>query len=186
MPIDFNLPPDVEEVRQRVRVFMDEKVRPVEEKLRQEDADRGAYIQAIIGLRGKAREAEIWNPHLPPEWGGMGLGPVGMAFVSAEAGRTTIGPFVINAQAPDEGNMHTLLHWGTPEQKEKYLRPLAEGLCRSCFAMTEPEVAGSDPTLPDDGCEGRRRVGLERPQVVRDGRPRCQVRRRHRLHRSRR
>ncbi len=77
----------------------------------------------------------------------MGLGPVGMAFVSAEAGRTTIGPFVINAQAPDEGNMHTLLHWGTPEQKEKYLRPLAEGQCRSCFAMTEPEVAGSDPTL---------------------------------------
>ena len=77
----------------------------------------------------------------------MGLGPVGMAFVSAEAGRTGIGPFAINAQAPDEGNMHTLLHWGTPEQKEKYLRPLAEGLCRSCFAMTEPEVAGSDPTL---------------------------------------
>ena len=77
----------------------------------------------------------------------MGLGPVAMAFVSAEAGRTGIGPFVINAQAPDEGNMHTLLHWATDEQKEKYLRPLAEGRSRSCFAMTEPEVAGSDPTL---------------------------------------
>jgi acyl-CoA dehydrogenase len=59
----------------------------------------------------------------------------------------SIGPFVLNAQAPDEGNQHTLLHWATPEQKEKYLRPLCEGTARSCFAMTEPEVAGSDPTL---------------------------------------
>ncbi len=115
MPIDFNLSPEVEEVRQRVRNFMDAEVRPVEEKLRQDEADRNAYVQAIVGLRKKAREAGLWNPHLPPEWSGMGLGPVGMAFVSAEAGRTTIGPFVINAQAPDEGNMHTLLHWGTPD-----------------------------------------------------------------------
>jgi acyl-CoA dehydrogenase len=147
MPIDFNLAPDVEEVRQRVRKFMESEVRPAENKLREEKADRNAYVQAIVQLRLKARAEGLWNPHLPPEWGGMGLGPVAMAFMSAEAGRTTIGPFVINAQAPDEGNMHTLLHWGTPEQKEKYLRPLADGLCRSCFAMTEPEVAGSDPTL---------------------------------------
>ena len=147
MPIDFNLAPDVEEVRQRVRKFMESEVRPAEDKLREEKADRNAYVQAIVQIRQKARAEGLWNPHLPPEWGGMGLGPVAMAFMSAEAGRTTIGPFVINAQAPDEGNMHTLLHWGTPEQKEKYLRPLAEGLCRSCFSMTEPEVAGSDPTL---------------------------------------
>jgi len=147
MPIDFNLPTEVEEVRQRVRSFMNAEVRPVEEKLREEEADRNAYVHAIVGLRQKAREVGLWNPHLPPEWSGMGLGPVAMAFVSAEAGRTGIGPFVINAQAPDEGNMHTLLHWGSDEQKEKYLRPLAEGLCRSCFSMTEPEVAGSDPTL---------------------------------------
>jgi acyl-CoA dehydrogenase len=147
MPIDFNLAPEVEEVRQRVRKFMESDVRPAEDKLREEKADRNAYVQAIVQLRQKARADGLWNPHLPAEWGGMGLGPVAMAFMSAEAGRTTIGPFVINAQAPDEGNMHTLLHWGTPEQKEKYLRPLADGLCRSCFAMTEPEVAGSDPTL---------------------------------------
>ncbi|HEU4760249.1 MAG TPA: acyl-CoA dehydrogenase family protein [Dehalococcoidia bacterium] len=147
MPIDFNLAPDVEDVRQRVRRFMDEEVRPAEQKLRQNEADRNAYVQAIVQLRQKARSQGLWNPHLPAEWSGMGLGPVAMAFVSAEAGRTMIGPFVINAQAPDEGNMHTLLHYGTPEQKEKYLRPLADGMCRSFFAMTEPEVAGSDPTL---------------------------------------
>jgi acyl-CoA dehydrogenase len=84
---------------------------------------------------------------MPPEWGGMGLGPTAMAAVSAEAARTRIGPFILNCQAPDEGNMHTLLHWATDEQKERYLRPLCEGTARSCFAMTEPEVAGSDPTL---------------------------------------
>lgn len=147
MPIDFNLPPDVEEVRLKVRKFMEEEVRPRERDLLREEADRGAYVRAIMEMRQKARAQGLWNPHLPPEWGGMGLGPTAMAFVSAEAGRTMLGPFVINAQAPDEGNMHTLLHWGTPEQKEKYLRPLAEGACRSFFAMTEPEVAGSDPTL---------------------------------------
>jgi acyl-CoA dehydrogenase len=67
--------------------------------------------------------------------------------VSAEAGKTRMGPFMLNAQAPDEGNMHTLLHWGTPDQHARYLQPLCDGYARSCFAMTEPEVAGSDPTL---------------------------------------
>ena len=147
MPIDFQLPPDVEEIRQRVRTFMDTHVRPMEEELGDGEADRGAWISAIIELRGKARAEGLWNPHLPAEWSGMGLGPVAMAFVSAEAGRTGIGAFCINAQAPDEGNMHTLYHWGTDEQKEKYLRPLSEGMARSFFSMTEPEVAGSDPTL---------------------------------------
>jgi len=147
MPIDFVLPPEVEEVRQKVRDFMEAEVRPAEEKLQESQADRNTYVKKIVELRQKARSQGLWNPHLPPEWSGMGLGPVAMAFVSAEAGRTMIGPFAINAQAPDEGNMHTLLHWGTPEQKEKYLRPLAEGAARSCFSMTEPEVAGSDPTL---------------------------------------
>ena len=84
---------------------------------------------------------------MPTEWGGMGLGHLEMAAVSAEAAKTRMGPFMLNAQAPDEGNMHTLLHWATDAQKEKYLRPLCEGHARSCFAMTEPEVAGSDPTL---------------------------------------
>src|SRR3954452_9781658 len=77
----------------------------------------------------------------------MGLGHVELAMVQAEAAKASYGAFVLNCQAPDEGNMHTLLHWATPEQKEKYLRPLCDGVKMSCFAMTEPEVAGSDPTL---------------------------------------
>ena len=134
----------------------------------------------------RRRSQGLWNPHLPAEWDGMGLGPVAMAFVSAEAGRTGIGPFVINAQAPDEGNMHTLLHWATDDQKERYLRPLAEGRSRSCFAMTEPEVAGSDPTLiQTQRGEGRRRLGDQRAQVVHLRREGRAVRHPHRLHRSR-
>ncbi|MEX2236927.1 MAG: acyl-CoA dehydrogenase family protein [Dehalococcoidia bacterium] len=146
MPVDFELSPEVQQVRDRVRTFMNEEVRPAEDKLSSNGSDRSGYRTEIGRLRERAKELGLWNPHLPPEWGGMGLGPVAMAFVSAEAGRTGIGPFVLNAQAPDEGNMHTLLHAATLAQKEKYLRPLAEGRSRSCFAMTEPEVAGSDPT----------------------------------------
>ena len=144
--IDFTFPPEIDEIRMKVRAFMDAEVRPAEDKVG-DDADRRAWRDVIVALRGKAREAGLWLPHMPPEWGGMGLGPTAMAAVSAEAAKTRIGPFVLNAQAPDEGNQHTLLHWGTDEQKEKYLRPLCDGTARSCFAMTEPEVAGSDPTL---------------------------------------
>jgi len=148
MGIDFSFPPEVEDVRRKVRQFMDREVRPASERVAAARGDRSAWVSLIGELRRKAREEwGLWCPHMPVEWGGMGLGPVAMAAVSAEAARVGIGPFVLNCQAPDEGNMHTLLHWGTDEQKERYLRPLCEGTARSCFAMTEPEVAGSDPTL---------------------------------------
>ena len=144
--IDFSFPPEVEEIRAKVRDFMDSEVRPAWESIDQHD--RSQVVKTIVSLRDRAKNHwKIWLPHMPTEWGGMGLGPTAMAAVSAEAAKVSIGPFVLNAQAPDEGNQHTLLHWGTPEQKEKYLKPLCEGTARSCFAMTEPEVAGSDPTL---------------------------------------
>ncbi|MDP1821235.1 MAG: acyl-CoA dehydrogenase family protein [Acidimicrobiales bacterium] len=147
MAIDFTFPPELEEIRQKVRSFVADVVRPIEEKADGADWSRDDWIKAIIEMRGAAKEAGLWLPHMPAEWGGMGLGHVAMASVSAEAARSRMGPFALNAQAPDEGNMHTLLHWGTDEQKEAYLRPLCDGYARSCFAMTEPEVAGSDPTL---------------------------------------
>jgi acyl-CoA dehydrogenase len=125
-------------------------VRPAEEKLYANapdgEPDRGDIVRMIIELRQKAHEWNVWLPHMPKEWGGLGLGITAMAFVSAEAARTNFGPFILNAQAPDEGNQHTLLHHASEEQKQKYLRPLLEGRVRSCFALTEPEVAGSDPT----------------------------------------
>jgi len=150
MAIDFTLPPDIETVRARVREFMDEVVRPAEEKLYANapdgEPDRADIVRLIVEGREQAKEWGVWLPHMPEEWGGLGLGITAMAFVSAESARTSFGPFILNAQAPDEGNQHTLLHHANDEQKERYLRPLVEGRVRSCFAMTEPEVAGSDPT----------------------------------------
>ncbi|MCU1427973.1 MAG: acyl-CoA dehydrogenase [Actinomycetia bacterium] len=145
MSIDFSLSPELEELRSRVRDFVENVVRPAEGRIREDD--RRSLIEAIIEMRKEAQARGLWLPHMPPEWGGMGLSHAQLAMVQAEAAKSRFGPFAINCQAPDEGNMHTLLHWGTDEQKNKYLKPLCEGVARSCFAMTEPEVAGSDPTL---------------------------------------
>ena len=147
MAIDFTVPPDIEELRLKVRKFVDEVVRPREAKIAERENDRRFLVQNIIEMRVAAKDWGLWLPHMPAEFGGMGVGHVAMAAVSAEAAKSAFGPYALNAQAPDEGNMHTLLHWATEAQKEKYLRPLCDGLVRSCFAMTEPEVAGSDPTL---------------------------------------
>jgi acyl-CoA dehydrogenase len=148
MSIDFTLTPELEDIRTRVRAFVEEVVKPGEAEIGSvEDISREDYVRILVGMRAKAQEAGIWLPHMPEEWGGMGLGHVELAMVQAEAAKARLGPWVLNCQAPDEGNMHTLLHWATEEQKEKYLEPLCKGVKTSCFAMTEPEVAGSDPTL---------------------------------------
>ena len=151
MAIDFTLSDEQEEIRTRVRSFIDDVVKPATERIEGRDggdpltgSDR---VGVLIDLRKQARAAGLWLPHMPEEWGGMGLGHVVLAMVQAEAAKSYYGPWVLNCQAPDEGNMHTLLHWATPEQADKYLRPLCDGKAWSCFAMTEPEVAGSDPTL---------------------------------------
>jgi acyl-CoA dehydrogenase len=142
MSIDFRMPAQVLELRDRVRSFIKEEIEPAESQMQK----TGQWREGIIELRRKARQRGLWLPHMPPEFGGLGLGPLGIAMISAECGRNRLAPFIVNCQAPDEGNMHTLLHFATPAQKDKYLRPLCEGRVRSCFAMTEPEVAGSDPT----------------------------------------
>jgi acyl-CoA dehydrogenase len=149
--IDFTLAPEHEAIRGKVRDFVDMHIIPAMEPYghREEmDADmRRAYVSELVRLRKLAHSEGLWLPHMPKEWGGMGLGHVALAMVQAEAAKTRVGPWVFNCQAPDEGNMHTLHHWATPEQKQKYLKPLCDGVVSSCFAMTEPEVAGSDPTL---------------------------------------
>jgi acyl-CoA dehydrogenase len=148
MPIDFSFPEELSFIVSKVRDFCEQVVAPSTKEIEANEGDRDVLVGEIIKMRKAAREWGLWLPHMPEEYGGMGLGHVAMAAVSAEAARGgSFGPFALNAQAPDEGNMHTLLHWGTEAQKEEYLRPLCDGKKRSCFAMTEPEVAGSDPTL---------------------------------------
>lgn len=149
--IDFTLAPEHEAIRSKVRSFVDDVIKPAMEPFGHRDemepGMRAQYIEALIELRRRAQEEGLWLPHMPVEVGGMGLGHVALAMVQAEAAKTRVGPWVFNCNAPDEGNMHTLLHWANDDQKKKYLEPLLKGVSSSCFAMTEPEVAGSDPTL---------------------------------------
>jgi len=139
--IDFTLPPDLEDIQRRVRAFVNDEVLPREVQTEDEDWDA-----TLNELRSKARAAGLWNPHLGAEYGGLGLGALGMALVSQECGVSALASLALNAMAPDEGNMHLLEHAGTEEQKNRYLKPMADGAIRSCFAMTEKEVASSDPT----------------------------------------
>jgi alkylation response protein AidB-like acyl-CoA dehydrogenase len=138
--VDFTIPPELDGLRRRVATFVRDEVLPAE-------AEAEADLEGVLErLRKRARDAGLWTPHLPPEWGGLGVGPLGMALISQECGEAPLASLAINAMAPDEGNMHLLLDAGTAEQKERYLRPLAAAETRSCFAMTERGVSGSDPT----------------------------------------
>ena len=143
--IDFTVPPELQELLQRVKAYISEDVLPAEAEIADPD-DVLASWDVVQRLRDRARARGIFTPHLPEEHGGLGVGPLGMALISQELGAAPLGALGMNCMAPDEGNMHTLLIAGTEAQKERWLRPLAEGSIRSCFAMTEPDVASSDPT----------------------------------------
>ena len=141
--IDFSIPPELEAVRRSTTAFMEEFVYPNEDKL-VEDEGLPADLEAELQERVKA--LGLWAPNLPSEWGGMGIGYIGQALMNEIVGRSVCAPRLFGNAAPDAGNAELLLIAATEGQKEKYLRPLAAGDVRSCFAMTEPGVAGSDPT----------------------------------------
>ena len=138
------IPDLVAERRARVRAFMEEHVYPNEPRLFREDDEADALIRE---LQQDAKEADLWAPHLPPEAGGSGSGFIEYAYLNEEIGRSFIAQLVFGCQAPDAGNGEILHLYGTDEQKERWLQPLVAGETRSFFGMTEPEVAGSDPTL---------------------------------------
>ena len=123
---------------------MEEHVYPNEPTLFREDDAADALIRE---LQQKAKGAGLWAPHLPPEAGGSGSGFLEYAYLNEEIGRSFIAQLLFGCQAPDAGNGEILHLYGTEEQKALYLRPLVAGETRSFFGMTEPEVAGSDPTL---------------------------------------
>lgn len=139
--MDFELAPDLIELRDRVAAFVRDEVVPYERREHVSFAD-------IQSMRQKAREAGVYGPQLPREFGGLGLGTLGMCVVFEQAGRSLLGPVALHCAAPDEGNIHLLELYANDEQRENYLRPLAEGRIRSCFAMTEPAPgAGADPSM---------------------------------------
>ncbi|HLX31600.1 MAG TPA: acyl-CoA dehydrogenase family protein [Gaiellaceae bacterium] len=130
--------------REQVRAFMEEYVYPNERALTTEDAAADALIAE---LQQAAKDAGLWAPHLPPEAGGTGSGFLEYADLNEEIGRSFIAQLIFGCQAPDAGNAEILHLYGTDEQRETFLKPLVSGEVRSFFGMTEPEVAGSDPTL---------------------------------------
>ena len=141
--MDFSLSPRIRDLTAAARSFLDSDVLPVERTVLERGF--GAAGVEIERLRSKVREMGLLAPHMPREWGGGGLSLLEFAPLSEVLGRSVIGHVVFNVQAPDAGNMELLLHHGSPEQRERWLRPLVAGDIRSCFGMTEPEFAGSNP-----------------------------------------
>ncbi|HEY0203247.1 MAG TPA: acyl-CoA dehydrogenase family protein [Acetobacteraceae bacterium] len=142
--MDFSIPPELSDLQDRTRAFIRDKIIPLEGDARQER--HGPTDELRLELNALAKAAGLLAPHVAKEYGGLGLGHVGRAIVFEEAGYSVLGPLAMNLSAPDEGNMHLMEVVATPEQKERWLRPLATGEIRSCFCMTEPPPgAGSDP-----------------------------------------
>jgi acyl-CoA dehydrogenase len=145
--MNFDYTDKVKSLQQRLRAFMDEHIYPNEKRYYQEiENDRWAPTKVIEELKPKARAAGLWNLFLPDDENGAGLTNLEYAPLCEIMGRSILAPEVFNCSAPDTGNMEVLARYGTPEQKERWLKPLLEGEIRSCFAMTEPAVASSDAT----------------------------------------
>jgi acyl-CoA dehydrogenase len=146
--MDFTPSPRVVELKQRIVEFLNEHVYPREmELLRDEHEIRAGvpYPKKIVELRQKAKALGLWNLFLPGKHG-AGLTNWEYGILCEEMGRSLLSGTMFNCAAPDTGNMEILEEFGNPEQQKRWLDPLLQGEIRSCFSMTEPEVAGSDPT----------------------------------------
>src|SRR6478736_2790046 len=145
--MNFDYSDKVKAMLQRLSAFMDEHIYPNEARFHQEtEKDRWSPSKAIAELKPKARAAGLWNLFLPDNEHGAGLTNLEYAPLCEIMGRSFLAPEVFNCSAPDTGNMEVLARYGTPEQQERWLKPLLAGEIRSCFAMTEPQVASSDAT----------------------------------------
>jgi acyl-CoA dehydrogenase len=176
----FEFSARVKELRQRLQAFLDAHVYPNEktydEQLR--SSDRWQVPPILEELKGRARAAGLWNLFLPDHEYGAGLTNLEYAPLAELMGRSLIAPEVFNCSAPDTGNMEVLVRYGTAAQKQRWLKPLLSGEIRSCFAMTEPDVASSDAT------NIRARIDRQGEEYVLNGRkwwtsgagdPRCRI-----------
>ncbi len=148
--MDFSLSPRVEDLLHRVTTFMDEYIYPAEkvtEEQVQASGDEHSEPPIVRDLKRKARAAGLWNLFLPDPEVGAGLTNWEYGMLCEVMGRSPIAPRIFNCNAPDTGNMEILHEFGTAAQQQRWLQPLLDGAIRSCFSMTEPETAGSDPTL---------------------------------------
>ncbi|HYL63875.1 MAG TPA: acyl-CoA dehydrogenase family protein [Candidatus Methylomirabilis sp.] len=145
--MSFEFSEKTKDFQRRLLAFMDAHIYPNEQRFEEEiKRNRWQPTQIIEELKPKARAAGLWNLFLPANEHGAGLTNLEYAPLCEIMGRSHLAPEVFNCSAPDTGNMEVLARYGTPEQKERWLKPLLSGEIRSCFAMTEPDVASSDAT----------------------------------------
>src|SRR6478609_6078513 len=143
--MDFDPPERVRPILATIERLVADHLIPAEREVFARGWNGAAEI--LDGLRAKVKEAGVWGPQIPKELGGLGLDLVEHGLVSERLGRTPLGHYCFGCQAPDAGNLEILHKFGTAEQKARWLEPLARGELRSCFSMTEPEHAGSNPVI---------------------------------------
>jgi len=142
--MDFSIDGETQALLERFRRIMHEDVVPLEMEFAKKSFKE--MVPTLARVREKVKAEGLWAPQVPKAWGGMEMPFRQHALVSEVLGFTPLGHYVFGCQAPDAGNIEILLQFGTDEQKQKWLGPLARGEIRSCFSMTEPDRAGSNPT----------------------------------------
>ncbi len=142
--MDFTIPAKAQEFLPIVNAFVADSLIPIELQMLRAGMDTDNMQLEV--LRENVKKMGLWAPNLPTELGGMGLSLVEHGLMSEALGKTPIGHYVFGCQAPDAGNIEILHQFGSPQQKEQWLTPLCAGHIRSCFSMTEPNNAGSNPT----------------------------------------
>src|SRR5437773_9013965 len=143
MAWDFSTEPEFEKKLEWMRTFVREEVYPLETL----DLDETTFRRLTDPLKQQVKDQDLWAAHLDPELGGQGFGQVKLGLMHEILGSSIFAPTIFGNQAPDSGNAELIAIGATDEQKERWLWPLLEGKLRSAFSMTEPETAGSDPTL---------------------------------------
>jgi len=161
--MDFVLPPDIEEVRLRIRRFVDEKLIPLEADRANYDEHDNIAPDVLVKMRKAAKAEGLWALQMPRRLGGMELPRIGMAACYEEMNRSIFGPVVFNSAAPDDGNMMILDKVLPEAMKPRWLQPIVNGDVQSAFAMTEPDGCGSDPNLTYTKAE---RVGNDRWRIT--------------------
>jgi acyl-CoA dehydrogenase len=142
---DFSTEPEFQEQLDWMSEFVREEVWPIESVF--DELGQDGFVRAIALLQEQVKERGLWAAHLPPDLGGQGFGQVKLGLMHEILGSSPFAPSAFGNQAPDSGNSEVLAMAGTEDQKDQYLYPLLAGDLRSAFSMTEPETAGSDPTL---------------------------------------